>query len=108
VIALLNVGRALMVIWIIYGVLLMFAPSLLHHPPDDIGGAVQIAIAFGLGYLMDRGISAIHRRRAASERTGTPAPPIIGADEIGSASAGDGPLSANRTADVGFHDGQQS
>ena len=65
-IILLNVGRALMVVWIGYALLLMFAPSLLHKPADPYSGAVQGLAAFGLGYLMDRALSLLLRRRALS------------------------------------------
>ena len=65
-IVLLNLGRALMVVWIAYALLLMFAPSLVHRAADPIGGAIQALIAFGLGYLMDRALSIVLRRRALS------------------------------------------
>jgi len=65
-IVLLNLGRALMVVWIGYALLLIFAPGLVHRPPDPIGGAIQALIAFGLGYLMDRALSIALRRRALS------------------------------------------
>jgi len=63
---LLNVGRALMVAWIGYALLLMFAPSLLHKPAEPYSGAIQGLAAFGLGYLMDRALSLVLRRRAHS------------------------------------------
>jgi hypothetical protein len=65
-IAMLNFGRLLMVGWIVYGLVLTFAPTLLHRSPDQVGGAIQVGIAFGLGWLLDRAISAVHRRRARS------------------------------------------
>jgi len=65
-IILLNLGRALMVAWIGYALLLMFAPGLLHRPPDQISGATQALIAFGLGYFMDRALGVVLRRRAQS------------------------------------------
>jgi uncharacterized membrane-anchored protein len=68
-IALLNLGRALMVVWIAYALLLMFAPSLVHRAADPIGGAIQALIAFGLGYLMDRALSIVLRRRALSAQS---------------------------------------
>ena len=52
-IALLNLGRALMLVWIAYALLLVFAPGLVHRPADPIGGAIQALVAFGLGYLID-------------------------------------------------------
>jgi uncharacterized membrane-anchored protein len=65
-IVLLNFGRALMLVWIAYGLLLVFAPGLVHRAADPIGGAIQALIAFGLGYLMDRALSIVYRRRALS------------------------------------------
>jgi hypothetical protein len=65
-ITLLNLGRALMVAWIAYALLLIFAPAFLHRPPDPIGGAIQALTAFGLGYLLDRALSFVLRRRALS------------------------------------------
>jgi len=54
------------VAWIANALLLMFAPGLLHRPADPIGGAIQALVAFGLGYLMDRALSFVLRRRALS------------------------------------------
>ena len=68
-IILLNLGRALMVAWIAYALLLIFAPALLHRQPDEISGATQALIAFGLGYLMDRALSFVLRRRALSTQS---------------------------------------
>jgi hypothetical protein len=65
-IVLLNLGRALMVTWIAYALVLLFAPGIVHRPADPIGGAIQALIAFGLGYLMDRALSIVLRRRALS------------------------------------------
>jgi uncharacterized membrane-anchored protein len=65
-IVILNLGRALMVVWIAYALLLVFAPGLLHRPADPIGGAIQALIAFGLGYLLDRALSMVLRRKALS------------------------------------------
>jgi uncharacterized membrane-anchored protein len=77
-IVLLNLGRALMVVWIAYALLLVFAPALLHRSPDPIGGAIQALTAFGLGYLLDRALSVVLRQKKAlseqsdpSERDGT-------------------------------------
>jgi len=64
-ILLLNVARLLMVLWIIYGLLLMFAPSVIHSAPNPISGAIQALAAFGIGYLLDRLLSMVQRRRAA-------------------------------------------
>ena len=65
-IVLLNLGRALMVLWIAYALLQLFAPDFVHRPADPIGAAIQALIAFGLGYLMDRALSIVLRRRALS------------------------------------------
>lgn len=65
-IALLNLGRALMVVWIAYALLLVFAPDFVHRTANPIGGAIQALVAFGLGYLMDRALSIVLRRRARS------------------------------------------
>jgi hypothetical protein len=70
VIAVLNVGRFLMVAWIVYALLLVFAPGILHSPPAEISGAIQAVVAFVLGHLMDRALSVIRRRRAERSDTG--------------------------------------
>ena len=54
---------------IAYAILLIFAPELLHQPPDQIGGAIQALTAFGLGYLMNRSLSFVLRRRALSAQS---------------------------------------
>ena len=69
-IAVLNLGRLLMVGWIVYALVLVFAPGLLHRSPDQVGGAIQVGVAFGLGWALDRAISAVHRRRARPEDEG--------------------------------------
>jgi hypothetical protein len=66
-IALLNLGRLLMVVWIVYGLVLIFAPALLHRSPDQVGGAIQVGVAFALGWLLDRALSTVQRRRARLE-----------------------------------------
>jgi hypothetical protein len=53
-------------VWIAYALLLVFAPGLVHRPADPIGGTIQALVAFGLGYLMDRALSIVLRRRALS------------------------------------------
>jgi hypothetical protein len=65
-IAVLNLGRLLMVGWIVYGLVLIFAPALLHRSPDQVGGAIQVGVAFGLGWLLDRARSMVRTRRRAS------------------------------------------
>jgi hypothetical protein len=64
-ILLLNLARGLMVVWIAYGLLLMFAPSVVHSPPNPTSGAIQAIGAFAIGYLLDRILSVVLRRRAA-------------------------------------------
>jgi hypothetical protein len=64
-IALLNFGRLLMVVWVAYGLLLIFAPSIIHKAPDQTSGIIQVVVAYSLGYLLDRCLSIIRRRRAS-------------------------------------------
>jgi hypothetical protein len=63
-ILLLNIGRAVMVAWVVYGLILIFAPSIIHKPPSQTNGIMQVAIAYSLGYLMDRALGLVRRRRA--------------------------------------------
>jgi len=51
----------------VYGLVLIFAPALLHRSPDQVGGAIQVGVAFALGWLLDRALSAVQRRRARAE-----------------------------------------
>jgi uncharacterized membrane-anchored protein len=67
IILLLNLGRTLMVMWIAYALLLVFAPALVHRAADPNGGAIQALIAFGLGYLLDRALSIVLRRKAPAQ-----------------------------------------
>jgi hypothetical protein len=71
-IILLNLGWALMVVWIAYALMLVFAPALMQRAADPIGGVVQALIAFGLGYLSDRVLSIVLRRRALSAQSDPP------------------------------------
>jgi uncharacterized membrane-anchored protein len=71
-IILLTLGRALMVVWIAYALVLLFAPALVHRAPDPIGGVIQALTAFGLGYLLDRVLSIVLRRRALSAQSDPP------------------------------------
>jgi hypothetical protein len=64
-ILILNIARYLMVLWIAYGLLLIFAPSVVHSPPNPTSGAIQAMAAFSIGYLLDRVLSVVLRRRAA-------------------------------------------
>jgi hypothetical protein len=62
----LHVGRALMLVWIVYALFLLFAPHLLHQPPNDVFASVNALGAFALGHLMDRALGAWQRRKAAA------------------------------------------
>jgi hypothetical protein len=72
-IVLLNLGRLAMIGWIVYALILLFAPHYLHRPPDNVGAAVQAVAAFVLGNLMDRAIGRLRRRKAARAAAGDPA-----------------------------------
>ncbi len=63
-VTLINIGRAAMIIWVIYSLLLIFAPSVIHRQPDQVSGIIQFLIAYAAGYLMDRALSAVRRRKA--------------------------------------------
>lgn len=65
-IALLNIGRFAMLVWIVYGLLLIFAPQLLHRAPNQMGGFIQVAVAYAVGYLLDRALARVRRRRTAT------------------------------------------
>jgi hypothetical protein len=65
-IILLNIARLLMVLWIVYGLLLMFAPGVIHSQPNPTSGAIQAIVAFAIGYLLDRALSLVLRRKAQS------------------------------------------
>jgi uncharacterized membrane-anchored protein len=65
-IILLNIARFSMVLWIAYGLLLMFAPSVVHSQPNPMSGAIQAIAAFAIGYLLDRALSVVLRRKAQS------------------------------------------
>jgi hypothetical protein len=66
-IILLNIGRLLMVVWVVYGLLLIFAPSIIHKAPDQMNGVIQVVIAYSLGYLLDRALALVRRRRVNAE-----------------------------------------
>jgi hypothetical protein len=72
-IAVLKFGRVLMMAWIAYALVLLFEPALLHHAPDPIGASIQALVAFGLGYLMDRALALLLRRKAEREQPELPA-----------------------------------
>jgi hypothetical protein len=71
-IILLNIGRLMMVAWVIYGLLLIFAPSVVHKHPDQWSGIIQVVIAYALGYLMDRALGLVRRRRAEAAAVEAP------------------------------------
>ncbi len=71
-ITLLNVARILMMAWIAYALVLLFEPALLHHAPDPIGASLQALVAFGLGYMMDRVLALLLRRKAEREQRELP------------------------------------
>jgi hypothetical protein len=62
----LHVGRVLMMLWVIYALFLLFAPHILHQPPNDLVASVNALAAFALGHLMDRALGVLRRRKAAS------------------------------------------
>jgi hypothetical protein len=64
-IALINIGRIAMVAWVLYSLLLIFAPAFLHRQPNQTSGIIQFVIAYALGFLLDRILGAMRRRRAA-------------------------------------------
>ena len=72
-ITVLNVARMLMMAWIAYALVLLFEPALLRHAPDPVGASVQALGAFGLGYLMDRALGVLRRRKAEREQRELPA-----------------------------------
>lgn len=73
---LLNIGRIAMLAWVICGLLLIFAPSVIHKAPDQTSGIVQVVMAYMLGYLLDRALGRVRRRKAelaaADSPTGGP------------------------------------
>jgi hypothetical protein len=74
-IALINIGRAAMAVWVVYSLLLIFAPSWIHQAPNQKSGIIQFLAAYSLGYLMDRSLSAFRKRKALATATASaPAP----------------------------------
>jgi hypothetical protein len=71
-IVLINIGRAAMALWVVYSLLLIFAPAWIHQVPNQKSGIVQFLAAYALGFLMDRGLSVFRRKKAALAAT-TPA-----------------------------------
>jgi len=64
-IILINIGRMAMIAWVIYSLLLIFAPSVIHRQPDLVGGVIQFLVAYAAGYSLDRVLSVVRRRKAA-------------------------------------------
>ena len=62
--SLINVGRFLMVAWVLYALLLIFAPQFIHQAPNQTSGIVQFVLAFIIGNLLDRALGILRRRRA--------------------------------------------
>ena len=72
-IILINIGRAAMIAWVIYSLLLIFAPSIIHRQPDQMGGIIQFLIAYAAGFLLDRVLAVLRRRKAALVAESPPA-----------------------------------
>lgn len=62
---LINMGRIALAIWVGYSLVLILAPSWVHHVPDLKGGIIQFLAAYGLGFLLDRLLAVFRRRKAA-------------------------------------------
>jgi uncharacterized membrane protein len=59
-----NVGRFLMVGWVVYALLLIFAPHFIHQAPNQLSGIAQFVVAFVIGHLLDRALGFLRGRRA--------------------------------------------
>lgn len=68
----LHVGRVLMVLWIFYALFQLFAPHILHQPPNDVFASMSALAAFVLGNLMDRALGVFRRRKAAAASIAAP------------------------------------
>jgi hypothetical protein len=64
-IVVINIGRLAMVIWVVYSLLLIFAPHFIHRQPNQVSGIIQFVLAYGIGYLLDRLLGTVRRRKAA-------------------------------------------
>lgn len=51
-------------VWVVYALLLIFAPGFIHRAPDPKSGTIQAVLAYLLGYLLDRALGAVRRRRS--------------------------------------------
>ena len=76
-IVLINIGRIAMIAWALYCLVLIFAPALVHQPPSQASGIMQFVLAYGVGYLLDRFLGAIQRRKADLAAINSP---IVGAE----------------------------
>jgi hypothetical protein len=74
-IALINIGRAAMAVWVVFSLLLIFAPSWIHQAPNQKSGIIQFLVAYALGYLLDRSLSAFRKRKALAIVSATAAAP---------------------------------
>jgi hypothetical protein len=73
-IALINVGRAAMLAWVVYGLFLIFAPSVIHRQPARASGVIQCLSAYAVGYALDRLLSLVRHRKAAASAAETSQP----------------------------------
>jgi hypothetical protein len=64
-IVLINVGRIVLALWALYSLVLILAPSWVHHAPDQKGGIIQFVVAYSLGFGLDRILAVFRRRKAA-------------------------------------------
>jgi hypothetical protein len=53
-----------MVGWVMYALLLIFAPGFIHKAPNQTSGIAQVVVAFVIGHLLDRALGFVRRRRA--------------------------------------------
>ena len=60
-----------MVGWVVYALLLIFAPGFIHQAPNQTSGIVQFVVAFVIGHLLDRALGALRRRRARRANVGS-------------------------------------
>jgi hypothetical protein len=61
---LINAVRILIAGWVVYALLLIFAPQFIHQAPNQTSGIVQFVVAFVIGHLLDRALGFLRRRRA--------------------------------------------
>jgi hypothetical protein len=61
---LINVSRFARVVWVVYALLLIFAPRFIHQAPNQTSGIAQFLVAFFIGHLLDRALGFLRRRRA--------------------------------------------